>query len=205
MTTPNFGWEIVGLYLRDDSIDRGILVTPGLTAISMAIGIVLGVVSQSSDLRPTRSSRCRYAYVNFFRGIPVLVQAVLVQLGGAVPCHQVRHPPVQLDANQMITPMMAAILGPGLNQGAYMSENVRAGILSVDHGQTEAAEALGITRMQIMHRVVLPQAMRVTIAPTGNETMACLRQPRWSALSRCRNCYIRRKSSTHGPSKLRRC
>ena len=117
-----------------------------------------------------------FAYVNFFRGTPVLVQLLFwFNLAALYPVITLGIPGVHLDANQLITPMTAAILGLGLNQGAYMSEIVRAGILSVDHGQTEAAEALGITRMQTMRRVVLPQAMRVIIPPTGNETIGMLK------------------------------
>jgi polar amino acid transport system permease protein len=177
MTNPNFGWDVVGLYLRDVSIGRGILVTLGLTAISMAIGIVLGVVFAVMRLSVNPVVRsAAFAYVNFFRGTPVLVQLLFwFNLAALYPVISLGIPGVALDANQLITPMTAAILGLGLNQGAYMSEIVRAGILSVDHGQTEAAEALGITRMQTMRRVVLPQAMRVIIPPTGNETIGMLK------------------------------
>ncbi|MFT4469122.1 amino acid ABC transporter permease [Arthrobacter sulfonylureivorans] len=177
MTNPNFGWDVVGLYLRDVSIGRGILVTLGLTAISMAIGIVLGVVFAVMRLSVNPVVRsAAFAYVNFFRGTPVLVQLLFwFNLAALYPVITLGIPGVELDANQLITPMTAAILGLGLNQGAYMSEIVRAGILSVDHGQTEAAEALGITRMQTMRRVVLPQAMRVIIPPTGNETIGMLK------------------------------
>ncbi len=79
------------------------------------------------------------------------------------------------DANKLITPFAAAILGLGLNEAAYMSEIVRAGILSVDEGQGEAAQALGMTRIQTLRRIVLPQAMRVIIPPTGNETISMLK------------------------------
>ncbi|TJY72271.1 amino acid ABC transporter permease [Arthrobacter sp. CAU 1506] len=177
MTNPNFGWDVVGLYLRDVSIGRGILVTLGLTAVSMAIGIVLGVVFAVMRLSVNPVVRsAAFAYVNFFRGTPVLVQLLFwFNLAALYPVITLGIPGVELDANQLITPMTAAILGLGLNQGAYMSEIVRAGILSVDHGQTEAAEALGITRMQTMRRVVLPQAMRVIIPPTGNETIGMLK------------------------------
>src|SRR5262249_32137271 len=82
---------------------------------------------------------------------------------------------VHADANALITPFIAAILGLGLNEGAYMSEIVRAGILSVDEGQTEAAHALGMTRMQTLRRIVLPPAMRVIVPPTGNETISMLK------------------------------
>src|SRR5207237_4953559 len=79
------------------------------------------------------------------------------------------------NANKLITLFVASILGLGLNEGAYMAEIVRAGILSVDEGQNEAAASLGMTRLQTMRRIVLPQAMRVIIPPTGNETISMLK------------------------------
>jgi polar amino acid transport system permease protein len=79
------------------------------------------------------------------------------------------------NANSWIVPLTAAILGLGLNEGAYMAEIVRAGILSVDPGQSEAAQALGMSRAQTLRRVILPQAMRVIIPPTGNETISMLK------------------------------
>lgn len=177
VTNPNFGWDIVGLYLRDISIGRGIMVTLGLTAISMLIGIVLGVIFAVMRISANPVVRtAAFAYVSFFRGTPVLVQLLFwFNLAALYPIITLGIPGLELDANQLITPMTAAILGLGLNQGAYMSEIVRAGILSVDHGQTEAAEALGITRLQTMRRIVLPQAMRVIIPPTGNETIGMLK------------------------------
>jgi len=78
-------------------------------------------------------------------------------------------------SNKVISLFTAAVLGLGLNEGAYMSEIVRAGLLSVDHGQTEAAQALGMRRIQTMRRIILPQAMRVIIPPTGNETISMLK------------------------------
>jgi polar amino acid transport system permease protein len=80
-----------------------------------------------------------------------------------------------VDANSFITPLLAAILALGLNEAAYMAEIVRGGILSVEEGQTEAAQALGLTRLQTMRRIVLPQAMRVILPPTGNETISMLK------------------------------
>ena len=82
---------------------------------------------------------------------------------------------LSFDANTWITPFVAVLLGLGLNEGAYMSEIVRAGLLSVDEGQEEAAKALGMRRMTTMRRVILPQAMRVIIPPTGNETIGMLK------------------------------
>ena len=75
----------------------------------------------------------------------------------------------------MITPFVAGTLALGLNEGAYMAEIVRAGLISVDEGQAEAAQSLGMSRLQTLRRIVLPQAMRVIIPPTGNETISMLK------------------------------
>jgi len=120
------------------------------------------------------------AYVWFFRGTPLLVQlifwfnlaALYPTLGFGIPFGPAF---VEVDTNSLITPLLAAILGLGLNEGAYMSEIVRAGLLSVDPGQTDAAEALGMRKVQVFRRIVLPQAMRVIIPPTGNETISMLK------------------------------
>lgn len=177
MTNPNFGWGTVGMYLRDVSIVRGIGITLELTVICMAIGIVLGVVLAVMRIAANPVVRtAAFAYVNFFRGTPVLVQLLFwYNLAALYPSISFGIPGLDLDANRIITPMTAAILGLGLNQAAYMSEIVRAGILSVEHGQSEAAGALGINRLQTMRRIILPQAMRVIIPPTGNETIGMLK------------------------------
>ena len=156
-------------------------ITLELTVIAMAIGIVLGVVLavMRLSLNPLVSS-ASWFYIWFFRGTPVLVQLLFWQFISAL------YPSISLgipfgptlvhgDANTLITPFTAAILGLGLNEGAYMAEIVRAGIISVDEGQTEAAQALGMSRLQTMRRIVLPQAMRVIIPPTGNETISMLK------------------------------
>jgi len=177
VTNPNFGWSTVGMYIRDVSIVRGIGVTLQLTVICMVIGIVLGVVLAVMRIAANPVVRsAAYAYVSFFRGTPVLVQLLFwYNLAALYPSITFGIPGVDLDANAIITPMTAAILGLGLNQAAYMSEIVRAGILSVENGQSEAAGALGINRLQTMRRIVLPQAMRVIIPPTGNEAIGMLK------------------------------
>lgn len=176
-TNERFGWSTVSLYLRDVSVANGIVVTLQLTLICMAIGIVLGVVLAIMRLSTNPVVRtASFIYVSFFRGTPVLVQLLFwYNLAALYPSITLGLPGVSLDANQLITPMFAAILGLGLNEAAYMSEIVRAGIMSVDHGQGEAAGALGLTKLQTMRRIVLPQAMRVIVPPTGNETIGMLK------------------------------
>jgi polar amino acid transport system permease protein len=180
-TNPRFQWGVVGDYLFSSRILDGLVVTLELTVISMAIGIVLGVVLAVMRMSPNPLvSSASWLYVWFFRGTPVLVQLLFWSFISAL------YPKISLgipfgpqfvhaDANSLITPFAAAILGLGLNEAAYMAEIVRAGILSVDEGQTDAAHALGMTRLQTMRRIVLPQAMRVIIPPTGNETISMLK------------------------------
>jgi len=115
-----------------------------------------------------------------FRGTPLLVQllfwnflaALYPRLSLGVPFGPQL---VTVNTNSLITTTTAAVLGLGLNEGAYMAEIVRGGIASVDHGQTEAALALGMHRLQTLRRIVLPQALRCIIPPTGNEVVAMLK------------------------------
>ena len=180
-TNPRFEWGLVGHYLFDSRILHGLGVTLELTVISMAIGIALGVILAVMRLSPNSLvSNSSWFYIWLFRGTPVLVQILFWSFISALyPTIALGIPfgPqfVHLNANSFITPFVAAILALGLNEGAYMAEIVRAGILSVDEGQSEAAHALGMTRMQTMRRIVLPQAMRVIIPPTGNETISMLK------------------------------
>lgn len=181
VTSPGFQWGVVGEYLFDHRILEGLVVTIELTVISMVIGIVLGVILAVMRLSPNPLlSRASWLYIFFFRGTPVLVQllfwynlaALYPKLALGIPFGPAFvHP----DVNTLITAFRAAILGLGLNEGAYMAEIVRAGIISVDEGQTDAAQSLGMTRVQTLRRIVLPQAMRVIIPPTGNETISMLK------------------------------
>ena len=177
VTNPRFGWDKVGRYFRDVTVVNGIGVTLLLTVVCMAVGVALGVVLAVMQLSPNPvASAFASGYVTVFRGTPVLVQLLVwFNLSALYPQITFGIPGVALDANQLITPMTAAILGLGLNEAAYMSEIVRAGIQSVDHGQTEAAGALGMPRILTLTRVVLPQAMRVIIPPTGNEVIGMLK------------------------------
>jgi polar amino acid transport system permease protein len=180
-TNPRFDWGLVGHYFFSSQVLNGLVVTLELTVISMAIGIVLGVVLAVMRLSPNPLvSGASWLYVWFFRGTPVLVQLLFWNFVSAL------YPKISLgipfgpqfvhaDANALITPFVAAILGLGLNEAAYMAEIVRAGILSVEEGQTDAAQSLGMTRLQTMRRIVLPQAMKVVVPPTGNETISMLK------------------------------
>ena len=180
-TNPRFGWGTVGHYLFSAPILDGLKITLELTVVSMVVGIVLGVVLAVMRLSPNPLvAGASWSYIWVFRGTPVLVQLLFWNFISAL------YPTIDLgipfgpsfihaDANHLISPFTAAILGLGLNEGAYMAEIVRAGILSVDEGQTQAAHSLGMTRLTTLRRIVLPQAMRVIIPPTGNETISMLK------------------------------
>jgi len=181
VSNDNFHWDVVKSYLFDSQITHGLLVTLELTVISMVIGVILGIVVAVMRLSKNPIvSMASWLYIWIFRGTPVLVQLIFwFYISALYPTIDLGVPfgPsfIHIDANTAITAFMAAILALGINEGAYMSEIVRAGILAVDEGQQEAASALGMSRLQTMRRIVLPQAMRVIIPPTGNETISMLK------------------------------
>lgn len=181
VTNPSFRWDVVWLYLRDVAIVRGVGWTLLLTAASMAIAIVLAVTL--AIMRRSDNPIMRWVswfYIWFFRGTPVYTQLTFWGLLGVL------YPRLSLgvpfgpeffvfDTNDVFTAAYAAILGLALNEAAYLSEIVRSGLNSVDPGQSEAARALGMKESRILARIVLPQAMRVIVPPTGNETISLLK------------------------------
>src|SRR3954449_227524 len=180
-TNPRFQWGIIGDYFTSSRVLHGLVTTLELTVLCMAIGIVIGVLLAVMRLSPNPLlSGASWLYIWFFRGTPVLVQilfwgyisALYPQLSLGIPFGPQF---VHFSANSVISPFVAGMLALGLNEGAYMAEIVRAGIISVEEGQTEAAQSLGMTRLQTMRRIVLPQAMRVIVPPTGNETISMLK------------------------------
>ncbi len=181
VTNPAWKWGTVGQYLFSGQVLDGLVVTIELTVLAMVIGVVLGIVVAIMRLSTNPIvSGIAWLYAWFFRGTPVLVQIVFWSFIGLLyryPGLGIPFGPtfVYFDANALIPVFVGATLGLGLNEAAYMSEIVRAGILSVDAGQTEAAEALGMTRMKVLRRIVLPQAMRIIIPPTGNEVISMLK------------------------------
>jgi len=171
----NIHWSIVGDYLFYGGILRGLVTTVELTVLAMVIGIALGVVVAVMRLSTNPVLKwVSFGFVWLFRGTPVLVQ-LIIWFNLAVIFPHIGPSFFQADTNVVITSFVAALLGLGLNEAAYMSEIVRAGIISVDPGQTEAAHALGMPRTLMMRRIVLPQAMRIIIPPTGNETITMLK------------------------------
>ena len=179
---PNFQWKVVGKYLFSKEILDGVKLTIELTVSAMAIGATLGVIAALMRLSDNALlSRAATLYIVAFRGTPALVQLIFwYNLAALFPKITLGIPffgPdfVSLNANAIITPVVAANLGLGLCEGAYMAEIVRAGIMSVDPGQREAGAALGLTRAQTMRRIILPQALRVIVPPTGNQVIGMLK------------------------------
>jgi polar amino acid transport system permease protein len=181
VTNKHFEWHTVGQYMFNPHILHGVLVTIELTVASMIIGIVLGVVLAVMRLSPNPVlSGTSWLYIWFFRGTPLLVQILFwYNIAALFPVISLGVPfgpaIIHGHANSVITAFVAGLLALSLNEGAYMAEIVRAGIISVAEGQTEAAQSLGMSRIQTLRLIVLPQAMRVVIPPTGNETISMLK------------------------------
>ncbi|WP_018658362.1 amino acid ABC transporter permease [Actinomadura flavalba] len=194
LTNDKFGWAfMVDNMFRPPVIEGLLRGTILLTVLGMVIGVSLGVVVAVMRLSPNPVlSGTAWLYTWFFRAVPRIVLLVLFgNLGILYQSYGLGIPFdeqiadlfgvsfdgrfLEVEARSLLTPFIAALLGLALSESAYMAEIVRAGIQSVDPGQSEAAQALGMSRTQIMRRVVLPQAMRVIIPPTGNETIALLK------------------------------
>ncbi|MFI7635403.1 amino acid ABC transporter permease [Nonomuraea sp. NPDC049400] len=181
VANPRMEWKVVGEYLFSPAVLSGLGTTLLLTLLAMVVGVAGGVVLAVLRMSPNPLLSALSAfYIWIFRGVPLLVQllfwyflsAVVPKIGLGVPWGPTFF---EFDTNLIITQLTAAVLGLGLHEAAYMAEIVRAGITSVDHGQTEAAHALGLTRFQTLRKIILPQAMRVIIPPTGNQAVSMLK------------------------------
>ncbi|MFC4855908.1 amino acid ABC transporter permease [Actinophytocola glycyrrhizae] len=174
-------WPVVADYLFDPNVLAGLGTSIMLTVVAMVAGSVLGVLlamGQLADFAPVRWV-CT-VYVGLFRGIPPLVQLLFwFNLAYLLPRLSIGVPfgPTfgSWSTNDVITPLTAALIGLTLHEAAYMAEIVRAGILSVDTGQRDAAMAMGFTDGQAFLRVVLPQAMRVIIPPSGSQFISLMK------------------------------
>ncbi|MGY5036095.1 amino acid ABC transporter permease [Streptomyces sp. 900116325] len=178
----NLHWDVIGHYLFAGLIFDGLTTTLWLTAAAMVLGLGIGTLIAIMRLS---ANPVLYGlsslFVWVFRGTPLLVQIIFWGYAAAlykkvmigIPFTDITF--LQADTNTLLTPAVAALLALGLNEAAYASEIVRAGIQSVDTGQTEAAHSLGMRPALTMRRIVLPQAMRVIIPPMGNETINMLK------------------------------
>lgn len=171
-----FSWHVVGHYLSGRQIMKGVGLTIFLTAASMGLGIALGIITGVARLSANVVvSSVAWLYVWFFRGTPVLIQ-LLLWFNIALVFPSLGLPGVgSVSTNTLVTPIVAAILGLGVNEGAYVGEIVRGGITSVDEGQREAALAIGASHAHMYRRIILPQAIRVIIPIIGNETIGMLK------------------------------
>ena len=176
-----FEWSVINNYFLSSQIIKALGVTLALTVLAMAGGIAIGVVMAIMRLSPNPIvTGSAWVYIWFFRGTPVLVQLLFWYNAAYIfPTFSLGVPfgpaLVHFNLNTWLTPFLAASVGLALNEGAYMSEIVRAGLISVDEGQNEAAQSIGMTRLMALRLIVIPQAMRVIIPPTGNETISMLK------------------------------
>ncbi len=177
----NIRWNRVWEYLFSARILEGVWVTIWVSIVATILGLVLGVILAVMKLSQNPVLRwIAEGYIWFFRGTPVLVQLIFwFNLAFLLPYITLQIPFTDIgmrwDTNAVISGSVAALLGLGLNLAAYFAETVRAGIQAVDRGQTEAALAGGLTRAQTMRLIVLPQALRIIIPPTGNEFISMLK------------------------------
>ena len=181
VTNEKYAWSTVWLYFRDVRIAGAVGWTLILTVAAMVLGITLAVlvaIMRQSDNPVLRG--VAYFYLWFFRGTPIYTQLVFWGLLPALYTRLSLGIPfgpefLTFSTKDVFSGAVAAILGLGINEGAYLSEIVRSGLNSVDPGQREAAGALGMRNGQILRRIILPQAMRVIVPPTGNETISMLK------------------------------
>ncbi|WP_314218801.1 amino acid ABC transporter permease [Streptomyces zaehneri] len=169
-------WGAIPDYFFNDRILSGVGKTLLLTVLCMLIGVVGGILLAVMRLskNPVTSS-IAWFYIWFFRGTPVLVQLIVWFNLGLVFEYINLGPIYKNEWSDFMTPFLTALLGLGLNEAAYMAEICRAGLLSVDEGQTEASHALGMSHAKTLRRIVVPQAMRVIVPPTGNEVINMLK------------------------------
>lgn len=181
ITNPRFEWAVVGDYLFDSSVLKGLATTILLALAAMVLGSLMGGVLAAARLSGLPAARwAATGFVGVFRGIPPLVQLIFwFNLAYLLPKLSITIPfgpsLASWNTNTIITPLTAAIIGLTLVEAAYMAEIIRAGILSVDLGQREAAKAMGFTGPQTFFRVIIPQAMRVIIPPTGSQFISVIK------------------------------
>lgn len=181
VANPAWRWDTVRQYIFSGPVLKGLVLTLEFTVGSMIMGVILGIVLAVMRLSGNPIVKgVAWVYIWFFRGTPVLVQIIFWSFLAQLYRYLSLGIPfgkgfIFFDTNLLIPTWLGGLLALGLNEGAYMAEIVRAGISSVDPGQTEAGEALGLTRLKVMRRIVLPQSIRIILPPTGNETISMLK------------------------------
>ena len=181
ITNPRFQWNIVRHYFAAESILRGLLLTLWLTALIMVCGYLLGIGLAAIRLSGNPVLRSlSFGYVWLVRSVPPLVQLLFwYELASLYPRLSLGipfgHEFVTVKTAHLFTGLLAAFVGLTLDVAAFSSEIVRGGILSVEHGQSEAAQSLGLGRFRIFRRIVLPQAMPAIIPASGNMLIGMLK------------------------------
>jgi polar amino acid transport system permease protein len=176
-----FQWSVAAQWFSARSVLQGLGVTLGLTAASMALGSLLGLVLAIARLSPaTLFKSIASLYIWFFRSTPLLVQLIfLYNMATLFPQVTLGIPfgptLVTWQTNDLITPLTAAIVGLTLNEAAYMAEIIRGGLLAVDARQLETAQAFGASYWCALRRIIIPQAMRSIVPPTGNQLISMLK------------------------------
>jgi polar amino acid transport system permease protein len=172
----NIQWHLVGRYIYAPGVLAGVRNTVLISVLSMLIGLVLGLLGAVMRLSSNVVARsAAAAYVWLFRGTPQLVQ-LLLWYNLALIFPTIVIPGIgEYNTNHVITPMAAGLLGLGINEGAYMTEIFRGGLLGVDPGQTRAARALGMTPIATFRRIVLPQALRIAMPGASNQFVILLK------------------------------
>jgi polar amino acid transport system permease protein len=166
-----YDWSLFfrSIFQPDALIINGLWLTISISVVSQLIGVVLGVFGALGRVaRFTPFRLLANLYVWFFRGTPLLVQLTFFYFGLGVT-KLYTWPAIDILGIHLPGEIQAGIVALGVNEGAYMTEIVRAGILSIDPGQMEAAKSLGMRYGLAMRRIILPQAARVIIPPLGNE------------------------------------
>ncbi|MDQ0799386.1 amino acid ABC transporter permease [Arthrobacter sp. SLBN-112] len=194
----NIEHDVIAQFLFDPRILNGVLMTIVLTACSMLLATVLATILAVMRLssNPVMAT-VAWAYTWFFRGTPLLVQIVFWGYLGLLYANiSVGIPMTELTiftapTPTVVTPFIAGLLALALNEAAYASEIVRAGLLSVDPGHVEAANSLGMSPRYTLRRIVLPQAMRIIIPPMGNETISMLKNSALLQLIAVQELYTR--------------
>ncbi|MET3952464.1 amino acid ABC transporter permease [Arthrobacter sp. UYEF36] len=180
-TAPNIAWDVVGEYFFNGTLMEGMRLTIVLALVALVVGVVLGTIVATMRLSSNPVLQAiASGYIAVFRGTPLLIQIIFwYNIALVVPKLTLGWPAeglgVSVPMNTLMTPTVAAILALGLNEAAYMAEIVRGGVLSIPKGQEEAASSLGLNPKQTMWRVVLPQAVRSIIPPTGNQLIVLLK------------------------------
>ncbi|AVH43887.1 amino acid ABC transporter permease [Agrobacterium tumefaciens] len=168
-------WSEIPRYMIDPVILGGVVLTLELTAGAMVAGIVIGcLIAIMATSQNLVLKAIAVAFVWWFRGVPLIVQ-IFFWFNIALFVPEIGFGSWSVSVNDIVTPALAGFLALGLHEAANMSEIIRSGLIAVDRGQREAASSLGLRPLQTLRTVVLPQAVRLIVPPTGNQAIGMLK------------------------------